>query len=131
MKKMLLIGLCMVVSFFVGSYSFAADASNNPQMGQTQQGMTMERLEHGPVMHRLMLMTNIMSQVMGKMALILQENQIDKMKQISGLMKDMSEQAKEMSRIMEAGNASQEEMMQLQNRTMQMQQKMSEIEAAK
>ncbi len=130
MKKTLLVGLCLSVSLFAGSCSFAAGAGA-AQMGQTQQGMTMEHMEHGPVMHRLMLMTNIMSQLMGKMSLILQENQIDKMKQISGLMKDMSEQAKEMSRIMEAGNASQEEMMQLQNRTMQMQQKMSEIEAAK
>jgi hypothetical protein len=121
----------MAVSLFAGSYSFAADANNNPQMGLTQQGMTMEHMEHGPVMHRLMLMTNVMSQVMGKMALTLQENRVDKMKQISGLMKDISEQVGEMSRVMEAGNASQEEMMQLQNRTMQMQQKMSEIEAAK
>jgi hypothetical protein len=91
----------------------------------------MEHLEHGSVVHRLMVMTNMMSQVMGKMALVLQENQIDKMKRISGLMKDMSEQTREMSRIMEAGNASAEEMMQLQDKTMQLQQKMSEIEAGK
>jgi len=129
-KKTLLIGLCLSVSLFAGSYLLAAGA-DNAQMGLTQQGITMERLEHGSVMHRLMLMTNIMSQITGKMSLILQENQIDKMKRISGLMMDMSEQAKEMSGIMEAGNASAEEMMRLQNRTMQMQQKMAEIEAGK
>ncbi len=130
MKRTLLIGLCISVSLFAGSYSFAAGA-DNAQMDSTQQGMMMEHLEHGSVVHRLMLMTNIMSQVMGKMSLILQENQIDKMKRISGLMKDMSEQTREMSRIMEAGNASAEEMMQLQDKTMQLQQKMSEIEAGK
>ena len=130
MKRTLLIGLCIAVSLLSGSYTFAAGADNS-QMGLTQQGAMMEHLEHGSVMHRLMLMTNIMSQVMGKMSLVLQENQLDKIKRISGLMQDMSEQAKEMSRIMEAGNASADEMMQLQNRTMQMQQKMSEIDAGK
>jgi hypothetical protein len=112
------------------SYSYAPGA-DNAQMGVSQQELMREHLEHGSVMHRLMLMTNIMSQVMGKMALILQENQIEKMKRISGLMTDMSEQAKEMSRIMEAGNASAEEMMHLQNKTMQLQQKMSEIETGR
>jgi hypothetical protein len=130
MKRTLLIGLCISVSLFAGSNSFAAGADNT-QMDSMQQGMMMEHLEHGSVVHRLMLMTNIMSQVMGKMALVLQENQIDKMKRISGLMKDVSEQTREMSRIMEAGNASPEEMMQLQDKTMQLQQKMSEIGAGK
>ena len=130
MKRTLLIGLCIAVSLFASSYSFAANA-DKAQMGLTQQGAEMERLEHGSVMHRLTLMTNIMSQLMRKMALVLQENQLDKIKRISGLMRDMSEQTKEMSRIMEAGNASPEEMMQLQNKTMQMQQMMSEIEAGK
>jgi len=131
MEKMSLISLCLAVSLMVGAHSFAAEKGGNVQMGVSQQDLMMERLEHGSVMQRLTLMTNIMSQVMGKMALILHENQIDKMKRISGLMKDMSEQAREMSRIMEAGNASAEEMMQLQNKTMQLQQKMSDIEAGK
>ena len=129
-RTLLIIGLCISVSLFAGSYSSAAGA-DKPQMVLAQESMTMEHLEHGSVMHRLTLMTNVMSHVMGKMALVLQENRIDKMKQISGLMKDMSEQAGEMSRIMEAGNASAEEMMRLQNKTMQLQQKMSEIEAGK
>ena len=131
MKKISMIVLCLTVLIMFGAHAFAAEAGGNTQMGVSQQELMRERLEHGSTMHRLMLMTNIMSQIAGKISEKLRDIPAEKMRPMSGLMKDLADQAAEMSVIMEKGNASQEELMRLQNRTLQMQQKMSEIEAGK
>jgi hypothetical protein len=128
MKKICLIGLCLAVSLTAVTQS-SAEAGGNTQMGLTQQEAMRERLEHGSVMHRLMLMTDIMTQVAGKISAKLRDIPAEKMRPMAGLMKDLADQAAEMSLIMEKGNASPEELMRLQNRTLQMQQKMSEIKA--
>lgn len=130
MKRTLLIAMCISGSLLAGSYSFAAGA-DNAQMGLTQQEAMRERLEHGSAMHRLTLMTDIMSQAAGKISAKIRDIPAEKMRPMSGLMKDLADQAAEMSVIMEKGSASQEELMRLQNRTLQMLQKMSEIEAVK
>jgi len=116
MKKILLIGLILGL---LASYSYGQMAGQKGMMGQ------------GQMMNNMMGMTNQMSETMGKMSNMMKNMPAGNMKEISEIMKGMSQQMMDMSKMMGKGTASEKDMKNLQDKMMQMQNKISEFEKKK
>ncbi|MGZ6250234.1 MAG: hypothetical protein ACXWMC_11520 [Syntrophales bacterium] len=123
MKKLLLIAL--VLGLFT-SYSYAQMSGQKGQMME-QKGM----MGQGQMMSNMMGMTNQMSEMMGKMSNMMKDMPAGNTKQMSELMKEMSRQMMDMSKMTGKSTASEKEMKGLQDRMMQMQKKISELEIKK
>ena len=85
----------------------------------------------GQMMNNMMGMTNQMSEMMGKMSNMMKDMPAGNTKQMSELMKEMSRQMMDMSKMTGKSTVSEKEMKGLQDRMMQMQKKMSELEMKK
>jgi hypothetical protein len=123
MRKLLLSGL--ILTLFI-AHVFAQTAE---QKGQTmeQNGM----LGTKEMNDRIAGMMRHMAEMMGKMPNMIKEEMPPP--DIRGarfeIMKDLAKQMLEMSKIMEIGTATEKEMKSLQDRMVDMEKKMSEVEA--
>jgi hypothetical protein len=116
---------CMIlmVSLLVVPYAYA-QMGGGMMGGQGSQGhmegMMQGHEVTGGMMHQMGQMSRLMQQVRDMMA---EKSDAESMRKMSGLMQDMSQHLKDMSNIMKEGNASQEEMQELNQQNMMMQKK--------
>jgi hypothetical protein len=134
MKKVYLV--FSVVLLFTVNFGFAQMGSQgmSESMMVSQKGeMGKSQMMQKGMMNKEQMMTsmlntmNQMSKILGNLPSKMKNIRADKMKTMSGLMKDMSTQMMEISRIMAKGSATENEMRALQDNAAQMQIRMTGI----
>jgi hypothetical protein len=132
MKK-LMIGISLIVILLSSSFVFAQMSGGRMegQKGDTQRDQMREHggmMERGQMMGDMIGMSNQMSETMGRMSGMMKHMRPGIGNMMSDVMKDMSHQMMEMSEVIGSGRVSVKDMKQMQQRMMEIQKRMSEME---
>jgi predicted nuclease with TOPRIM domain len=85
----------------------------------------------GQVMNNMMEMTNRMSEMPGKMSILMKDRQPRNIKNMFEVINGMFQQGMDMTKVMQKGTASEEDRKHFQDEMMQMQNRMSGLEKKK